>query len=88
MLIAVWYLGLTAVSLAFAYRDGGVRRATGVLIIGSYLVFLGSLLATAHAALTGGGGRWRSAAGDRGGLDGRPGPPALAGILARARLAS
>jgi cation:H+ antiporter len=48
VLIAVWYLGLTAVSMAFTYRDGGVRRATGALIIGSYLVFLGSLLATAH----------------------------------------
>ena len=50
MLIAVWYLGLTAAALAFAYRDGGVRRATGAFIIGSYLVFLGSLLATAHTA--------------------------------------
>ncbi|HTT51321.1 MAG TPA: hypothetical protein VMH35_07975 [Streptosporangiaceae bacterium] len=53
VLIAVWYLGLTAVSMAFAYRDGGVRRATGVLIIGSYLVFLGSLLATAHTSAPG-----------------------------------
>ena len=50
MLIAVWYLVLTAAALAFAYRDGGVRRATGAFIIGSYLVFLGSLLATAHTA--------------------------------------
>jgi cation:H+ antiporter len=50
VLIAVWYLGLTAAALAFAYRDGGVRRATGAFIIGSYLVFLGSLLATAHTA--------------------------------------
>ena len=53
VLIAVWYLGLTAVSMAFTYRDGGVRRATGVLIIGSYLVFLGSLLATAHDSMPG-----------------------------------
>lgn len=53
MLIAVWYLGLTAVSMAFTYRDGGVRRATGVLIIGSYLVFLGSLLATAQQSAPG-----------------------------------
>jgi cation:H+ antiporter len=52
-LIAVWYLGLTAAALAFAYRDSGVRRATGFLIIGAYLVFLGSLLATAHAAAPG-----------------------------------
>ncbi len=50
VLIAVWYLALTAAAIAFAYRDGGVRRATGAFIIGSYLVFLGSLLATAHTA--------------------------------------
>jgi cation:H+ antiporter len=49
-LIAVWYLVMTVASLAFAYRDSGVSRATGALIIGAYLVFLGSLLATAHAA--------------------------------------
>lgn len=48
-LIAVWYLGLTAAALSFAYRDSGVRRTTGALIIGAYLVFLGSLLATAHS---------------------------------------
>jgi len=53
VLIAVWYLVLTLASLAFAYRDSGVSRATGALIIGAYLVFLGSLLATAHAASPG-----------------------------------
>ena len=53
VLIAVWYLGLTAAAVGVAYRDGGVRRATGVLIIGSYLVFLGSLLATAQTAAPG-----------------------------------
>ncbi len=55
VLIAVWYLGLTAAALAFAFRDGGVRRATGAFIIGAYLVFLGSLLASAHAAAPGPG---------------------------------
>jgi cation:H+ antiporter len=50
VLIAVWYLVMTIASLAFAYRDSGVSRATGALIIGAYLVFLGSLLATAHSA--------------------------------------
>src|SRR6266566_4239034 len=50
VLIAVWYLVMTLASLAFAYRDGGVSRATGALIIGAYLVFLGSLLATAPSA--------------------------------------
>lgn len=53
VLIAVWYLVLTAAALAFAFRDGGVRRATGAFIVGSYLVFLGSLLATAHSAAPG-----------------------------------
>ena len=55
VLIAVWYLALTAAALGFAFRDGGVRRATGAFIIGSYLVFLGSLLATAHSAAPGPG---------------------------------
>ena len=50
ILITVWYVGLTAAALAFAYRDSGVRRATGLFVIGAYLVFLGSLLATAHTA--------------------------------------
>jgi len=49
-LITVWYLGLTAAALAFAYRDSGVRRPVGAFVIGAYLVFLGSLLATAHTA--------------------------------------
>ena len=53
VLIAVWYLVLTAAAVAFALRDGGVRRATGTFIVGSYLVFLGSLLATAHSAAPG-----------------------------------
>jgi cation:H+ antiporter len=47
-LIAVWYLVLTVAALAFAYRDSGMRRAAGAFIIGAYLVFLGSLLATAR----------------------------------------
>jgi Ca2+/Na+ antiporter len=49
-LIAVWYLALTVIALAFAYRDSGVRRTTGALIIGAYLVFLGSLLVVANHA--------------------------------------
>jgi cation:H+ antiporter len=49
-LVAVWYLVMTLAALGFAYRDGGVRRVTGALIIGAYLVFLGSLLATAHSS--------------------------------------
>jgi len=49
-LIAVWYLLLTLIALAFAYRDSGMGRAAGALIIGAYLVFLGSLLIVAHSA--------------------------------------
>jgi cation:H+ antiporter len=54
-LIAVWYLALTLIALALAYRGSGVSRATGALIIGAYLVFLGSLWIVAHAAEPGPG---------------------------------
>jgi cation:H+ antiporter len=47
-LIAAWYIGLTAVTLAFAYRDRGIRRVTGILIMAAYVVFTGSLLVPAH----------------------------------------
>ena len=40
VLIAVWYLVMTLASLAFAYRDGGVSRVTGALIIGALMGFL------------------------------------------------
>ena len=49
-LVAVWYLALTIIALAFAYRDSGMSRASGALIIGAYLVFVGSLLTVAHSA--------------------------------------
>jgi cation:H+ antiporter len=55
-LIAVWYLVLTLIALAFAYRDSGMSRVTGALIIGAYLVFLGSLWIVAHVAEPGPGG--------------------------------
>ena len=60
-LITVWYIGLTAVTLAFAYRDGGISRGTGILVIAAYLVFTGSVLVSAYAA--GGGSRVVLAAG-------------------------
>ena len=47
-LITAWYIGLTAVTLAFAYRDRGIRRYTGILIIAAYVVFAGCVLITAH----------------------------------------
>ena len=40
-LIAAWYAGLTAVMLAFAYRDRGVRRSIGILVIAAYIAFAG-----------------------------------------------
>jgi cation:H+ antiporter len=60
-LIAGWYIGLTAVTLAFAYRDGGISRGIGSLVIAAYLVFTGSVLVSAYAA--GGGSRIVLAAG-------------------------
>ncbi len=43
-LVAAWYLGLTAVTLACAYAGHGLRRAHGALIIGGYLAFVGAVL--------------------------------------------
>jgi Ca2+/Na+ antiporter len=43
-LVAGWYLGLTAVTLACAYAGHGLRRATGALIIGGYLAFVAAVL--------------------------------------------
>ncbi|HEY6276256.1 MAG TPA: hypothetical protein VIX86_07975, partial [Streptosporangiaceae bacterium] len=48
ILAAVWYLGLTVAVLAFAYRDRGIGRQTGILIIAAYLVFAGSILGLAY----------------------------------------
>ena len=49
-LIAAWYIGLTAVVLALAYLDHGIRREIGVLVIAAYAAFVVSLLAPGHAA--------------------------------------
>jgi cation:H+ antiporter len=49
-LIAGWYIGLTAVTLAFAYRDGGISRGIGILVIAGYLIFTASVLLSAYAA--------------------------------------
>jgi cation:H+ antiporter len=45
-LVAAWYLGLTAVTLACAYTGRGLRRAHGALIIGGYLAFVAAVLIT------------------------------------------
>ncbi len=52
ILAAVWYIGLTAVVLAFAYRDRGISRVTGILVIAAYFVFVGSILGLAYAGQT------------------------------------
>jgi hypothetical protein len=46
LLVAGWYVGLTALTLTLAYLDRGLRRAAGWLIIAAYLAFVGLLLAT------------------------------------------
>lgn len=43
-LVTAWYVGLTVVALAFAYRDRGVTRRVGVLIIGAYAIFAASVI--------------------------------------------
>ncbi len=43
-LVAGWYLGLTAVTLACAYAGRGLRRAHGALIIAGYLAFVAAIL--------------------------------------------
>ena len=49
ILTAVWYTGLSAVILAFAYRDRGIWRVVGILVIAAYGVFAGSVLGLAYA---------------------------------------
>jgi cation:H+ antiporter len=48
-LTAAWYAGLTVAALAFAYRDRGLGRPAGALIVGAYLAFAAALLAPAAA---------------------------------------
>jgi cation:H+ antiporter len=45
-LVAAWYLGLTAVTLACAYAGRGLRRTHGALIICGYLAFVAAVLIT------------------------------------------
>jgi Ca2+/Na+ antiporter len=46
-LVAAWYLGLTLLALACAYRARGLERAHGVLIILGYAAFVAALIAVA-----------------------------------------
>jgi len=49
ILAAAWYIGLTAAVLGFAYRDRGIWRMTGILVIAAYVVFAASVLGLAYA---------------------------------------
>jgi cation:H+ antiporter len=42
--VAAWYFGLTAVTLACAYAGRGLRRAHGALIICGYVAFIAAVL--------------------------------------------
>ena len=44
LLVAGWYVGLTALTLVLAYAAHGLGRATGGLIIGAYVLFVVVLL--------------------------------------------
>ncbi|HUZ55528.1 MAG TPA: hypothetical protein VMU94_23735 [Streptosporangiaceae bacterium] len=48
LLVTGWYAGLTAVVLAFAYRDHGLRRNVGILVIAAYAAFTASVLASGY----------------------------------------
>ena len=39
VVVALWYAGLTAVVLLFAYRDHGLRRHTGMVVLVAYALF-------------------------------------------------
>lgn len=44
--VAGWYLGATVVVLLFAFRDRGLRRAVGALVVGGYAVFAVTVIVT------------------------------------------
>jgi cation:H+ antiporter len=46
LLVAGWYVGLTALTLLLAYAGHGLRRTSGGLIIGAYALFVVVLVAT------------------------------------------
>ena len=46
VLVALWYAGLTVVVLLFAYRDQGLRRSTGMVVLTGYALFAVVLVAT------------------------------------------
>jgi hypothetical protein len=46
LLVAGWYVGLTALTLTLAYIYRGLSRAAGWLIIAAYVAFVALLLIT------------------------------------------
>ncbi len=46
LLVAGWYVGLTALTLVLSYCGHGLRRLSGALIIAAYALFVALLLAT------------------------------------------
>ncbi len=48
-LITAWYVGLTAAVLVIAYRDRGIGRQAGIVIIAAYVIFVGSVLVAVRA---------------------------------------
>jgi cation:H+ antiporter len=50
--VALWYLGLTAVVLVLAYRDRGLRRHTGIVVLAAYLLFVLTLGPVARGNLS------------------------------------
>src|SRR5215471_697949 len=48
-LVTMWYLALTVVVLGLAYRDRGLGRGTGSLVITAYAAFILSVLASGYA---------------------------------------
>jgi cation:H+ antiporter len=50
--VALWYFGLTAVVLALAYRDQGLRRHSGVVILVAYALFVATLILVASGHLS------------------------------------
>ena len=50
--VALWNLGLTAVVLVLAYRNQGLRRQSGIVILVAYVLFVVTLIASAQGHRT------------------------------------
>jgi cation:H+ antiporter len=50
--VALWYLALTAVVLVLAYKDHGLRRHTGIVVLSAYALFVLTLVPVSHGDLS------------------------------------